>query len=93
MSRSERYKKRCAADGDESGMVDESNPLPDFIDPITLDPVIAPAISPYGHVMGLATWKVPYKCLCCLSKCCFYQPESYVLLSTRDAASRCVSAR
>ena len=58
VSRSERYKKRCAADGDASGMVDESNPLPDFIDPITLDPVIAPAISPYGHVMGIATWKV-----------------------------------
>ncbi|KAK9835596.1 hypothetical protein WJX74_003803 [Apatococcus lobatus] len=57
VSRSERYKKRCAADGDESGMVDDSNPLPDFIDPITLDPVIAPAISPYGHVMGIATWK------------------------------------
>ncbi len=58
VSRTERYKKRCIADGDEAGLVDESNPLPDFIDPITLDPVIAPAISPYGHVMGLATWKV-----------------------------------
>ncbi|KAK9857596.1 hypothetical protein WJX84_011650 [Apatococcus fuscideae] len=57
VSRSERYKKRCIADGDEAGLVDDSNPLPGFIDPITLEPVIAPAISPYGHVMGMATWK------------------------------------
>jgi hypothetical protein len=28
------------------------NPLPGFIDPITLDEVIKPAISKYGHVMG-----------------------------------------
>ena len=28
-----------------------------MIDPITLEPVINPAISPYGHVMGMATWK------------------------------------
>lgn len=24
---------------------------------MTLAPVVAPALSPYGHVMGLATWK------------------------------------
>lgn len=28
------------------------NPLPGFIDPITLDEVVKPAISKYGHVMG-----------------------------------------
>jgi hypothetical protein len=28
-----------------------------FIDPITLEPVVRPAISPYGHVMGYATWR------------------------------------
>ncbi|KAI0243982.1 hypothetical protein L0F63_004476 [Massospora cicadina] len=28
------------------------NPLPGYIDPITLDEVVQPAISPYGHVMG-----------------------------------------
>lgn len=27
------------------------------LDPITLEPVVNPAISPAGHVMGLATWK------------------------------------
>jgi hypothetical protein len=27
------------------------------LDPITLEPVICPAISPAGHVMGLATWR------------------------------------
>jgi len=32
------------------------NPLPGFIDPITLDEVVQPAISPYGHVMGYANW-------------------------------------
>ena len=39
-------------------MPDPDNPLPGFIDPITLEPVANPAISPLGHVMGLATWKV-----------------------------------
>jgi hypothetical protein len=29
-----------------------SNPLSDFIDPITLEEVEEPAISPFGHVMG-----------------------------------------
>jgi hypothetical protein len=38
--------------------VDASNPLPERFDPITLEPVVSPAISPYGHVMGAATWKV-----------------------------------
>jgi hypothetical protein len=28
------------------------NPLPGYIDPITLEEVVQPAISPYGHVMG-----------------------------------------
>jgi hypothetical protein len=32
------------------------NPLPNFIDPITLCEVERPAISPYGHVMGYDTW-------------------------------------
>jgi hypothetical protein len=32
-------------------------PPPGFIDPITLEPVTRPAISPYGHVMGYATWR------------------------------------
>ncbi|KAJ3326283.1 palmitoyltransferase akr1 [Boothiomyces sp. JEL0866] len=32
------------------------NPLPGMIDPITLQPIIKPAISPYGHVMGYDTW-------------------------------------
>ncbi|KAJ3223869.1 hypothetical protein HK099_000589 [Clydaea vesicula] len=32
------------------------NPLPGFIDPITLDEVIKPAISPFGHVMSYESW-------------------------------------
>ncbi|KAJ2795474.1 hypothetical protein H4R21_005096, partial [Coemansia helicoidea] len=50
--------------GDESGLdsdgaadaVDPTNPLGDLIDPITLEPVRKPAISPYGHVMGYDSW-------------------------------------
>ncbi|KAF1801934.1 Homeodomain-like DNA binding domain-containing transcription factor [Mucor lusitanicus] len=34
----------------------DENPLPGFIDPITLDEVIKPAISTYGHVMGYDSW-------------------------------------
>mmetsp|Transcript_7626 Transcript_7626/g.9454 ORF Transcript_7626/g.9454 Transcript_7626/m.9454 type:complete len:193 (-) Transcript_7626:53-631(-) len=33
-----------------------SNPLPGFIDTITLEEVVHPAISPYGHVLGKETW-------------------------------------
>ena len=35
----------------------DDNPLPGLVDPVTLEPVVAPAISPYGHVMGMATWR------------------------------------
>ncbi|KAJ2783659.1 hypothetical protein H4R18_001569 [Coemansia javaensis] len=43
------------SDGD-GGCVDPDNPLPDLIDPITLEPVTKPAISPFGHVMGYNSW-------------------------------------
>jgi hypothetical protein len=33
-----------------------SNPIPDFIDPITMAPVVCPALSPFGHVLGYDTW-------------------------------------
>ncbi|CAG8648911.1 10394_t:CDS:10 [Acaulospora morrowiae] len=36
--------------------IEDENPLPDFIDPITLEVVVKPAISPYGHVMGYDNW-------------------------------------
>lgn len=68
MSRTERYKKRCAADGDGGEYVDVDNPLPGYIDPITLEPVVTPAMSPHGHVMGLATWKVQLSHVCMASK-------------------------
>ncbi|KAI8374500.1 uncharacterized protein BYT42DRAFT_576604 [Radiomyces spectabilis] len=41
-------------DSDEDLNLD--NPLPGFIDPITLDEVVKPAISKYGHVMGYDSW-------------------------------------
>ncbi|CAG8452391.1 4011_t:CDS:2, partial [Racocetra fulgida] len=36
----------------EMDEIEDENPLPGFIDPITLEEVVKPAISPYGHVMG-----------------------------------------
>lgn len=70
VSRAERYRKRARNntsgdggddnDGDENNNVeddDPDNPLPGFIDPITLAPVRDPAIAPSGHVCGMATWK------------------------------------
>lgn len=36
--------------------IDALNPLPGFIDPITLEVVEKPAISKYGHVMGYDSW-------------------------------------
>lgn len=57
VNRSERYKKRLEDQGEDASGVDEDNPLPNLIDPITLEPVVRPAISPYGHVMGMATWR------------------------------------
>jgi hypothetical protein len=43
-----------AADDDEEESLRQSNPLPGHVDPITLEPVVKPAISPYGHVMRCA---------------------------------------
>lgn len=28
------------------------------LDPVTLEPMVAPAISLYGHTMGSSTWQV-----------------------------------
>ncbi|KAI8070016.1 hypothetical protein BC940DRAFT_296732 [Gongronella butleri] len=45
-------------DDDDENAADEfdENPLPGLIDPITLDEVVKPAISKYGHVMGYDSW-------------------------------------
>ena len=40
--------------GDTAG--EDEDLLPGVLDPITLEPIVTPAISPAGHVMGLATW-------------------------------------
>ncbi|KAK9827899.1 hypothetical protein WJX74_008299 [Apatococcus lobatus] len=55
VNRAERARRRH---GDESdaGKTDVDNPLPGVLDPITLEPIVRPAMSLYGHVMGLATW-------------------------------------
>lgn len=55
MDRAERARRRAGEDG-ASCATDEDSPLPHVIDPITLEPVVTPAMSPAGHVMGLATW-------------------------------------
>ncbi|KAJ1676020.1 hypothetical protein EV182_000089 [Spiromyces aspiralis] len=41
---------------EEDDDIDPDNPLPDLLDPITLEPVRKPAISPYGHVMSYDSW-------------------------------------
>jgi len=41
---------------DEESIDNSDNPLPGYIDPVTLCEVIKPAISPYGHVSGYANW-------------------------------------
>ncbi|KAK3284326.1 hypothetical protein CYMTET_8016 [Cymbomonas tetramitiformis] len=51
INRGERYKNRHGEMAEQ-----EENPLPGFIDPITLEEVVKPAISPHGQVMGYATW-------------------------------------
>jgi len=57
VSRTDRYRKRLEDNGEDTTNIDADNPVPEIIDPITLEPVIRPAISPYGHVMGAATWR------------------------------------
>ncbi|KNB45041.1 MYB family protein [Blastocystis sp. subtype 4] len=36
--------------------VEEVPLLPDYIDPMTMMPVVKPTISPYGHVLGYDSW-------------------------------------
>ncbi|CAG8735272.1 12437_t:CDS:2, partial [Cetraspora pellucida] len=57
----------------EMDEIEDENPLPGFIDPITLEEVVKPAISPYGHVMGYDSWvrclsSEPKKNICPLTK-------------------------
>jgi len=61
--------KRTRAKYEQQPSTPEENPLPGFTDPITLEEVIKPAISPYGHVMGYDSW---VRCLNnpdCKNKC------------------------
>lgn len=61
-----RRSKRRGNDGDDDydpgsislGGVDYNadNPIPDYMDACTFEPVRRPAISPYGHVLGMDTW-------------------------------------
>jgi len=59
VNRSARYAARCEQKGEGAPQIPEEddNPLPDMLDPITLERVEGPAISPFGHVMGFATWQ------------------------------------
>ena len=57
LGRHARHVARLEQRGEDAGELEADNPLPDFIDPITMEPVVRPAISPSGHVMGAATWQ------------------------------------
>ena len=68
VNRSARYAARCRDRGEvlspqskKAALGDDDNPLPGMCDPITLEEVRNPAISPYGHVMGFATWQAVLK--------------------------------
>ncbi|RKO88543.1 hypothetical protein BDK51DRAFT_25611, partial [Blyttiomyces helicus] len=71
------------------------NPLPGFTDPITLDPIVKPEISPYGHVMEYDSW---VKCLsdpdrkniCPLTKNPLTKRELVVLTHDNIEQYRCV---
>ena len=54
MDRAERLQRRQGFPGAENK--DSESILPEALDPITLQPVLRPAMSPAGHVMGIATW-------------------------------------
>jgi len=56
IQRQERYLKRLENSGEKASYIEDENPLPDYSDPITLQPVVVPAVSPYGHVAGYYTW-------------------------------------
>eukprot|EP00958_Prasinococcus_capsulatus_P016663 scaffold1851_cov390-Prasinococcus_capsulatus_cf.AAC.1 len=61
INRAERYRQRHGdivkdPTNDDIDMTRFNEITGGLIDPITLDPVENPAISPYGHVMGIATW-------------------------------------
>ncbi|KAJ3020121.1 hypothetical protein HKX48_001314 [Thoreauomyces humboldtii] len=53
-----RTRAKAAAEEDARCAANEGheNPLPGFTDPITLDEVVKPAISPFGHVMSYDSW-------------------------------------
>ncbi|CAG8460077.1 7919_t:CDS:10 [Paraglomus brasilianum] len=77
---SKRTKTRASSSKEESGeemdpymQQRNENPLPGFTDPITLDEVVKPAMSPYGHVMSYDSWvrclsSEPTKNICPLTK-------------------------
>ena len=51
IERQSRYLRRT-----QQTAVPDDNPLPELNDPITLQPVVLPTLSPYGHVAGYYTW-------------------------------------
>lgn len=53
IERHSRYLKRNQMCG---LVIMDDNPMPDYMDPITMQPVVGPAVSPYGHVAGYYTW-------------------------------------
>eukprot|EP00878_Enallax_costatus_P034271 GHUV01037990.1.p2 GENE.GHUV01037990.1~~GHUV01037990.1.p2 ORF type:complete len:108 (+),score=37.96 GHUV01037990.1:89-412(+) len=85
ISRRERYIKRCTDAGDEAHVMQEQQLLPGVLDPITLEPIINPAISPAGHVMGLATWKavLAEQQRCPFTKAAL-RPDQLIVLTVND---------
>ena len=55
IQRKERYRNRMLNQG-HAVDVEDDNPMPEYVDPITLQSVVLPALSPYGHVAGYYSW-------------------------------------
>jgi len=53
IERHSRYLKRNQMCG---LVIMDDNPMPDYTDPITMQTIEMPAVSPYGHVAGYYTW-------------------------------------
>jgi len=78
-SSEKRRRKNCSSDEENvEKPIANGNPLPGYLDPITLEEVEKPAISPYGHVMSYATW----------IRCLQQEPKNRCPITKKDVKKR-----
>jgi hypothetical protein len=97
---SKRTKTRASSGKEESGeeidpfmQQKNENPLPGYLDPITLDEVVKPAMSPYGHVMRFA---IVIGLILCCAECGFliglFRKRNVSAFDSYDSWVRCLSS-